>query len=116
MTLDVGGVGEIDGLGIIIEHQIFYVDMFQRRRNGLCIGRGRGVAFPRVMPQPQHRARRNVRRTVGGGVNGVLTPAQECVQLIINSHWRGSGPGVDVVQVHNVVVVVIDIKQLVIAR
>ena len=83
------GVGEIDGLDIIIEHQIFYVDMFQRRRNGLCIGRGRSR-----FPAPScHRstapAAMFVRRR--WRVNGVLHQQQECVQFVINSHWRGSG-------------------------
>ena len=108
-------VSKIDGLCCIVQNQIFYVDMRQRRRDDVRVGRGRGVAFPRVVPQAQHRTCGDVRRAVGGRVSGVFTPAQKCVQLVADLHRRSGGPGVDIIQVDDAIIVVVDVKQFVIA-
>ncbi|MEI3273339.1 MAG: hypothetical protein V8S13_09025 [Gemmiger formicilis] len=57
----------------------------------------------------------NVRRAVGGRVSGVFTPAQKCVQLVADLHRRSGGPGVDIIQVDDAIIVVVDVKQFVIA-
>ena len=80
----------------------------------LIFGRGGGIAFPGVMPELQYRTGGNVGSTIGQGIDGVDTPIQKTVQVLVYRHGIIGGLCVHIVQIYHAVIVVVDVKQLVV--
>ena len=106
-----GRVGKGYGQGVSVQQQVVQMAVLQGFLYRAVSGRGRVLALPRIVPQAQHRARCNIDRAACQRFAAGLAQLQKVEQLLADLHRLLPGAGVDVVQVHHAVIVVVDIKQ-----
>ena len=108
-------VSEGHGAGVGIQQQVGNVHVLCGGLQGGILGRNRRFQLAGVMPQTQHRAGGHVAGPVGAAVH-LHGKLQKFHQFAVHRHGRLPGGLVHIIQVDDPIIVVVDVKQLMIAQ